>query len=340
MRTHNTYKTLPIHFLILLVILFFVSCTQADLSQESGKEVNLTVSVSTRASSDENAIGNETTISEVFVLIYNANYILENSNELAVSGSDLNAKSWVVKEGIKHVYVIANPDEELKTRLNAEPSHNDLLTMITAPSAFDAAVGNISTNGILMTGKAENQPIDQTATSVSVSIAPRMARVDFYMRKEVNVTGIVTVKSVTVENTREAGRLFDEANSYTHADSYSVSGSLITTSGTEVTATTSSPTTDTDYTIISHNYTFANILGTTFGETDVNKLIVTLTYTEGSNVMTYTYTVYLSDNSGYTNSLSAIPDNVYQVKGTLYKEGLSLSINGTTTVTNDFTINQ
>lgn len=323
---------------MLLAALFFVSCTQTDLVQESGNDVNLAVTISTRSSTDGNAIGNETGLSEVFVLIYNSNFLLENGSELSVSGDALNAKRWVVKEGTKHVYVIANPDAELKSRLNARPSHSDLLAMISSTSSFDTAVGNISSSGMLMTGKAENQFVNESANSVSVDITRRMARVDFYMRKEANVTGTVTVKSVKLEKTRKAGKLYDDANSYTDANVFLVDGALTNSSGVVVSAITSSPTTDIDYTLISHNYTFSNVLGTTFSESDVNKLNITLTYTEGSYTMTYSYVVYISSSSGYANSISIIPNKVYQVKATLYKEGLSLIFNGVSTITNTFII--
>jgi hypothetical protein len=326
---------------LFFLTLFFASCTQTDLVtlDESGKNVNMAVTISTRSSSDPNVTASEDAVSEVYVLIYNSNYLLENGSDIFVTGTNLNSKRWVVKEGVKHVYVIVNPSSELKARLNSLPSHSNLLAMKTSVSSFETDVSNNPTTGMLMTGKSENQLIGETNNSVAVNLTKRMARVDLYMRKEANVTGAVTIKSVSMDNTRKVGQLFDDSNSYTDSNSYSVSGGLINSSGVLVSVTTSSPSTDTDYTLVSHNYTHPNILGTTFSESSVNKLNIILTYVEGGYTMTYTYIAYISDSNLYQNSKSLFSNNIYQVKTTLYKEGLNLGISGTTTVTNTFTIN-
>ncbi|HCK25077.1 MAG TPA: hypothetical protein DHW31_09935, partial [Bacteroides graminisolvens] len=90
-----------------------LSCTQAEVLATTGEDVNMAINLQTRSLSDENALTGEETLTNVYVFIYNSNYMLENGSDLSVTAGNLASKRWVVKEGIKHVYVIANPDAEL-----------------------------------------------------------------------------------------------------------------------------------------------------------------------------------------------------------------------------------
>lgn len=338
MNIRGIYKKIYYIIFFTLSSLTMLSCTQAEVLATTGEDVNMAINLQTRSLSDENALTGEETLTNVYVFIYNSNYILENGSDLSVTAGNLASKRWVVKEGIKHVYVIANPDAELQTRLAAKPSRQELLSMITNASSFDASVSNIPTKGILMAGKAESKQIAQNTATIDISLERKMARVDFYLRKEANVSGSLVVKSVTLENTRKAGKLYDETNSYTYPIANINAGTLTTTSGVVVTAVTSAPATDNTYTFVSYNYSFTNKLGSSFVETDVNKLNITIAYTESGYTMTYNYVLYLSTNNTYGSSLSIVPNSVYQVKATIYKEGITLSVNGVTTITNSFVI--
>lgn len=199
----------------LLPILLFSSicgsCTiddnaKTDVLQQK-PEASINVSLTTR-STDPNATETELMIKTAYVYIYNSLGVLENRDNVLITGSIMSSgntlnKQWLVVTGVKDIYVVTNPDTELATRLTGSLTKAQLLQLITDQSGWN--VSSFASRGMLMSGHT-NINVNTTNATANVAIGRRHARIDFQLKTADDLTGsAVKLKSVTLKEQEQVG---------------------------------------------------------------------------------------------------------------------------------------
>lgn len=185
---------------------------------------NLEISTRALVNDDGNATTGEDKIYSAMVYIFQAGTdVLDNPSSMEVStltsigevvddAGKLN-KMWRVPVGSKDVFVVANPDAELKSRLTNSLTQAQLKSLLTSStqSNFTAAVADISTKGMLMSGSKTGisvSPENATVTG-TIPVTRRLARISLMLRKAKELEGAtVIVKSIRFKDQVYQGSVY------------------------------------------------------------------------------------------------------------------------------------
>lgn len=224
-------KRINYNILFFMFTLMYVctGCMQNEIYEEiknDSKNINLQLSI-TRAVANTNGLAKaeEINVASAYVYIFNSDGALENVGQTKVintpvlqsmnSTTDQINRLWHVKEGIKSIYVILNPQNLEKDLDTWEPvSANDIKELVTTDNRNDGIKlfnGKVEGKTKLMTGYKENLMITGNGGfgSVVIPIERRYAALELDLRKSALIGGDVTVTKVTVSNLTWQSKLFD-----------------------------------------------------------------------------------------------------------------------------------
>lgn len=224
-------KRINYNILFFMFTLMYVctGCMQNEIYEEiknDSKNINLQLSI-TRAVANTNGLAKaeEINVASAYVYIFNSDGALENVGQTKVintpvlqsmnSTTDQINRLWHVKEGIKSIYVILNPQNLEKDLDTWEPvSTNEIRELVTTDNRNDGIKlfnGKVEGKTKLMTGYKENLMITGNggSGSVVIPIERRYAALELDLRKSALIGGDVTVTKVTVSNLTWQSKLFD-----------------------------------------------------------------------------------------------------------------------------------
>lgn len=332
--------------MMLAVGIVSFGCSKTDFVDDRGGHEgdmqNFQINTYATVNDDANARTGEDKIFSAMVYIYKSGTdILENKESREVSAltsigevvddaGKLN-KTWRVPVGSKDVYVVANPDAELKPRLTGALTQAQLQALLTSASQtdFNTAVNGIATNGMLMTGKkmAVSVSPESATVSATVEVTRRQARIDLMLRRSKELDGVVVaVKSVKFKDQICQGSVYPLTTPPTVAASaQEKTGLNVTVAAQQATAGSWSATAS-DYTSITNFYTFERAAGT-------KAACLEMTITIGGK--DYVLPAYLCSTSIGTNQtgndedkpMALTPNRIYRVMGTLGKQSTEITLN-------------
>lgn len=293
-------------------------CTEYKFDDRAvPQETDVMISILPRQGGDVNAPQTRATENEIksaIVLIYNASRVFEKSADMG-TGSPV---TLTLREGKKYIFIVANAGTSLRTKLNASPTYTALNGMLSETEDYNG--GNYPTQGLLMTGKAEQTIASGSTNSVKVKLNYCLSKISLYLRKGSADVDNITVSALKLNKARSKGYLLKSDMST------SVIDNIVTIVNNQVTGFTAGS----DGTLIGEQYTYPTV-----NATDI-AFEITLRHT--NTTTTDTYIIY-PNASNNTDGTTLEPNNQYKVIVTFSKdESGSLSVSGFTEKNVDFDI--
>lgn len=309
--------------LALMTLLLLSGCTEYDMAEEAGeREVNVRINITTHDANPNIAgtratVVDETAINNALVLVYNASQVYEKKGNISGAGLTL-----TLREGMKYIFVVANPCPDLLARLTSTPppTYTALTDMVSEAADYNA--GNYPTDGLLMSGTAEKTITTNSSNTVEVKLSYCTARIDLYIRKGSSDVDNITLSKVELKNARSMGYLFKDA-AY---DTGTTNNTLTLLSNQINTYTAGS-----DGTHVGTQYAYP--------ATDAADLAFQITLRHANALTQDTYTVYPNAANSASPGSTLKRGKQYKVIVTFSKDEQSkLNVSAYTTINNDFVI--
>lgn len=291
------------------LILLLSGCTEYDISDSiSPREASVRINIA-----NANTRAAETDINNAIVLVYNASQVFEKSGNT----NSNNSITFTLREGKKYIFVVANPGAALRAKLEASPTYSALMDILS--EADDYNIGQIPTQGLLMSGSATPTISVGATNTVNVELTFCTARIDLYITKGSSDVDNITIKSATLTKARSKGYLFKSVMSTaTVNNNVSLINSLVSTNTA-------------DGTLIGTQYTYPTVNAT--------DIAFNITVQHANASTTDAYTIYLNNDNASSPGSTLSRGKQYKVLVTFSKdEAGNLSITAFTQKTNDFVI--
>ena len=257
----------------------------------------------------------EVELHEVGVYIFNTDGDLELSSGM-VKAEDLNVTRWFTYEGMKDIYVVVNPGDQLKAVLmkNSKlPAMQATTTeTITNENDFIATISSIPENGLMMTGTLHVN-LTSKINTVTVQVKRRIARIDLSIRKSKELTDELNITSVTLDRTRIACSLFNDTwkSAVPASTSKDIPAEMLSADDSQDGIPIEIPVGDT-YVPVSRSYTYpVQNNGNSVPDNEACLLQISATLSG----IPVTYSTYIMDSNLNTNLIN--PNTIYKVKATL-----------------------
>lgn len=310
--------------LALMTLLLLGGCTEYDMAEEAGeREVNVRINITTHDANPNIAgtratVVDETVINNALVLVYNASQVYEKKGNISGAGLTL-----TLREGMKYIFVVANPCPDLLARLNSTPPPTYTALMDMVSEAADYNAGNYPIHGLLMSGTAEKTiSTNSSNNTVEVKLSYCTARIDLYIRKGSSDVDNITLSKVELKNARSMGYLFKDA-AY---DTGTTNNTLTLLSNQINTYTAGS-----DGTLVGTQYAYP--------ATNAGDLAFQITLRHANALTQDTYTVYPNAANSASPGSTLKRGRQYKVIVTFSKDEQSnLNVSAYTTINNDFVI--
>lgn len=307
--------------LALMTLLLLGGCTEYDMAEEAGeREVNVRINITTHDANPNiagtRATVDETAINNALVLVYNASQVYEKKGNISGAGLTL-----TLREGMKYIFVVANPCPALLARLNSTPppTYTALTDMVSEAADYNA--GNYPTDGLLMSGTAEKTiSTNSSNNTVEVKLSYCTARIDLYIRKGSSDVDNITLSKVELKNARSMGYLFKDA-----AYDTGKANNPLTLLSNQINTYTA------DGTLVGTQYAYP--------ATNAGDLAFSITLQHSNASTKDTYTVYLNTANSASPGSTLKRGKQYKVIVTFSKDEQSnLNVSAYTTIDNNFVI--